>query len=81
MLLVNAASKSVAADAAGEMKSVGKKLVDAGVLGEKDAARLNELAKTAADKLKALDRDESEPILERVVESCRDLEGGNGVRQ
>ena len=56
VLLLNAAGKSVAADAATNVRTVGQSLVDKGVLSRKEASRLESLAEDAAAKLKALDR-------------------------
>ena len=53
VLLLNAAGKSVAADAATNVKTVGQSLVDKGVLSRKEASRLESLAEDAAAKLKA----------------------------
>ena len=56
VLLLNAAGKSVAADAATNVRTVGQSLVDKGVLSRKEASRLDSLAEDAAARLKALDR-------------------------
>ena len=56
VLLLNAAGKSVAADAATNVRTVGQSLVDKGVLSRKEASRLESLAEDAAAKLKALDK-------------------------
>ena len=56
VLLLNAAGKSVSADAAKRVKTIGDTLVEKGLLTPKEASRLESLAKTAAEKLKALDR-------------------------
>ena len=56
VLLLNAAGKSVSADAAKKVQKVGKSLVEAGVLTQKEASKLESLATDAAEKLKALDR-------------------------
>ena len=56
VLLLNAAGKSVAADAATNVRTVSQSLVDKGVLSRKEASRLESLAEDAAAKLKALDR-------------------------
>lgn len=56
VLLLHAARRSVAEDAVQKAKTVGQALRDEGLLGKKAVARLETLAKTAADKLKALDR-------------------------
>jgi hypothetical protein len=56
VLLLNAAGKSVAADAAGNVKTVGDSLRDMGVLTQKEASKLESLAEDAAAKLKALDK-------------------------
>ena len=55
VLLLNAAGKSVSADAATKVKTAGKELVDLGVLGEDEVSKLESLANTATEKLKALD--------------------------
>ena len=54
-LLLNAAGKSVYADAAAKMKTVGDTLVEKGVITAKEAAALEGLAKEASRKLAALD--------------------------
>ena len=54
-LLLNAAGKSVSADAAEKVKSVGETLVKNGVITAKESARLESLAKDASEKLAALD--------------------------
>ena len=56
VLLLNAAGRSVAMDAARNVNTIGKDLVNTGVISEKDLAKLENLAKDAADKLKALDK-------------------------
>ena len=56
VLLLNAAGKSVSADAVGNVKTVGKSLVDMGVLTQKEASKLQSLAEDAQAKLKALDK-------------------------
>lgn len=54
-LLLNAAGKSVSADVAAKIKSVGDTLVKNGVITEKEVAKLKSLAKDASEKLAALD--------------------------
>ena len=56
VLLLNAAGKSVASAAAGNVKTVGDSLRDLGVLTKKEASKLESLAEDAAAKLKALDK-------------------------
>ncbi len=56
VLLLNAAGKSVSADAAKNVDAAGKSLVDKGVLTRKEASRLVSLAEDATEKLRALDR-------------------------
>ena len=56
VLLLNAAGRSVATDTVKNVNAVGKELVNTGVISEKDLAKLENLAKDAADKLKALDK-------------------------
>ena len=56
VLLLNAAGKSVSADTETNVKTVGKSLVDKGVLSKKEASKLESLASDAAAKLKALDK-------------------------
>ena len=56
VLLLNAAGRSVATDTVKDVNAVGKELVNTGVISEKDLAKLENLAKDAADKLKALDK-------------------------
>ncbi len=55
VLLLNAAGKSVSVDAAQNVKTVGKSLVDKGVLTKKEVSKLESLAEDAKAKLKALD--------------------------
>ncbi len=55
VLLLNAASKSVSASAAQNVKTVGQSLVKKGVLTSKEAAKLDRLAEDATEKLRALD--------------------------
>lgn len=55
VLLLNAAGKSVSADASKKVKTIGETLSQKGVLTDREAAKLQSLAKDAADKLKALD--------------------------
>ena len=56
VLLLNAAGRSVAMDAARNVNTIGRDLVNTGVISEKDLANLESLAKDAAAKLKALDK-------------------------
>ncbi|MBP5545603.1 MAG: hypothetical protein ILM98_16145 [Kiritimatiellae bacterium] len=56
VLLLGAASKSIAANAAENVRTVGKSLVDKGVLTKKEASKLESLAADAMEKLKALDK-------------------------
>ncbi len=56
VLLLNAAGKSVSADAAQNVKSVGDSLVAKGVMTSKEASRLGRLADDAMAKLRALDK-------------------------
>ena len=56
VLLLNAAGKSVSADAAKNVRTVNKSLIDNGVLTKKEADKLNDLADDAAEKLRALDK-------------------------
>ena len=56
VLLMNAAGKSVGADIANNVKTVGGSLVEKGVLTQTEVDSLNELAKDAAQKLRALDK-------------------------
>ncbi|MBR2838459.1 MAG: hypothetical protein IKE55_06740 [Kiritimatiellae bacterium] len=55
VLLVNAATRSVTENAAKKAKDVGTTLQDLGVITASEALTIETLAKTAADKLKALD--------------------------
>ena len=55
VLLLNAASKSISADAAQNVKTVSESLRDKGILTQKQADKLQRLAADAAEKLKALD--------------------------
>ena len=56
VLLLGAASKSVSADIATNVTTIGNKLVKKGVLTQKQLSKLESLAETAAAKLKALDK-------------------------
>ena len=56
VLLLNAAGKSVSADAVENVKTVCKSLVDMGVLTDKEKSQLQSLAENAQAKLKALDK-------------------------
>ena len=56
VLLLGGAAKSVASSAAMRAKTVGEVLVQNGVITEKEAAELQELAKKASNTLKALDK-------------------------
>jgi len=56
VLLLGAAKKSVGADAVKNVETVGQSLVRKGVLSETDLTRLKDLAESAAEKLKALDK-------------------------
>ena len=56
VLLLNAAGRSIAMDAARNVNTIGRDLVNTGVISEKDMANLESLAKDAAAKLKALDK-------------------------
>ena len=56
VLLLNAAGKSIAADAARHMQDVGGKLVSKGVLTQDELDELNDLAQNAAEKLRELDK-------------------------
>ena len=56
VLLLGAAKKSVGADTVKNVETVGQSLVRKGVLSETDVTRLKDLAESAAEKLKALDK-------------------------
>lgn len=56
VLLLGAAKKSVGADVAKNVETVGQSLVGKGVLKQAEVTRLNNLAESAAEKLKALDK-------------------------
>ena len=56
VLLLNAAGKSVSADAAKNVKSVNESLVKKGVMTSKEASKLERLADNAMEKLRALDK-------------------------
>ena len=56
VLLLGAASKSVSADVATNVTTIGQKLVNKDLLTEKEASKLESLAMGAAAKLKALDK-------------------------
>jgi len=59
VLLLNAAGKSVSADAVENVRTVVESLVDMGVLTSKEKSQLQSLAENAQAKLKALDNDAS----------------------
>ena len=74
VLLLNAASRSIAASAAKDvMKTVGDKLAAAGVINDSDAAKLDNLAKDAAAKLAALDRFSGREIAMALTEKKNEL--------
>ena len=80
VLLLNAAGKSVSADAAKKVQKVGKSLVDAGVLSKKEASKLESLATDAAEKLKALDRFSGREIAKALMtDKAGDLVWGKGI--
>ena len=56
VLLLNAAGKSLSADAAEKVRTTTKSLFDKGILTKKEAAKLDSLAADAAEKLRALDK-------------------------
>ena len=56
VLLLNAAGKSVSADAVENVRTVVESLVDMGVLTSKEKSQLQSLAENAQAKLKALDK-------------------------
>lgn len=56
VLLLGAAKKSVGADTAKNVETVGQSLVRKGVLSQEEVESLNNLAESAAEKLKALDK-------------------------
>ena len=56
VLLLGAAKKSVGADTVKNVETVGQSLVRKGVLSETDVTQLKDLAESAAEKLKALDK-------------------------
>ena len=56
VLLLNAAGKSVSADAAEKVRTTAQSLVDKHILTQKEADKLNSLAADAAEKLRALDK-------------------------
>ena len=56
VLLLGAAGRSIGADAAVRAKTIGETLVKKGVVTAEESAKLQSLAKKAADTLKALDK-------------------------
>ena len=56
VLLLNAAGKSVSANAAKNVKEVNKSLIAKGILTSKAASKLESLAEDATEKLRALDK-------------------------
>ena len=67
VLLLNAAGKSVSADAAENVKKVGKSLSDIGVLTEAEVSKLERLAADATAKLKALDKFSGRQLAEALM--------------
>ena len=68
MLLLNAAGKSVSADIVKNVNTIGKSLIAKGVLTQKQLSKLESLAETAADKLKALDKFSGRELAEALME-------------
>ena len=56
VLLLNAAGKSLSADAAEKVRTTTKSLFDKGILTKEEEAKLDRLAADASEKLRALDR-------------------------
>jgi hypothetical protein len=56
VLLLNAAGKSLSADAAEKVRTATKSLFDKGILTKEEEAKLDRLAADASEKLRALDR-------------------------
>ena len=83
VLLLNAAGRSVVTDTAKNVNAVGKDLVNTGVISEKDLAKLESLAKDAADKLKALDKFSGREIAKALMVDKKsehgDLVWGKGI--
>ena len=67
VLLVNAAGKSVSADAVKNVKKVGESLIDLGVLTQEEKDKLESLAKDATAKLKALDKFSGRELAEALM--------------
>ena len=67
VLLVNAAGKSVSADAVKNVKKVGESLTDLGVLTQEEKDKLESLAKDATAKLKALDKFSGRELAEALM--------------
>ena len=68
VLLLNAAGKSVSADTVKNVNMIGTSLVAKGVLTQKELSKLESLAETAADKLKALDKFSGRQLAEELME-------------
>ena len=77
-LLLNAAGKSVSADAANKVKSVGVTLVKNGVITAKESARLESLAKDASEKLAALDDFSGRKLAKALVSKNGELAWSTG---
>ena len=67
VLLVNAAGKSVSADAVKNVQKVGESLTDLGVLTQKEKDKLESLATDATAKLKALDKFSGRELAEALM--------------
>ena len=68
VLLLNAAGKSVSADAVENVRTVCESLVDMGVLTEKEKSKLQSLAEDAQAKLKALDKFSSRDLAKALMQ-------------
>ena len=73
VLLLNAATKSVSANAETNMKSVGDTLVEKDVITEEEAEKLESLAKDATEKLKALDNYSGREIAKALMSKSGEL--------
>ena len=75
VLLLNAAGKSVSADAAKRMDTIGKSLVAKGIISEKDKAKLVRLATDASTKLAALDKFSGREIAKALMTDKKSAHG------
>ena len=75
VLLLNAAGKSVSADAAKRMDTIGKSLVAKGIISEKDKVKLVNLAKEASATLAALDKFSGREIAKALMTDKKSAHG------